>query len=88
MHLLTSIATGTGPAFAKRDALRRIDELREVHPLSAREAERLASCLNDKDLVAATLVVLDEFRLRLVRLLRRQHRERPVRRAVPKHERP
>ena len=37
-----------------------IDELREVHPLSAREAERLASCLNDKDLVAATLVVLDE----------------------------
>lgn len=53
-------ATGTGPAFAKRDALRRIDELREVHPLSAREAERLASCLNDKDLVAAALVVLDE----------------------------
>ena len=60
VHLLTSIATGTGPAFAKRDALRRIDELREVHPLSAREAERLASCLNDKDLVAAALVVLDE----------------------------
>ena len=60
VRLLASIATGTGPIFAKRDALRRIDELRDVHPLSAREAGRLAPCLNDKDLVAAALVVLDE----------------------------
>ncbi len=59
--LLVAIAEGAAPTFIKSNALRRLDEMCEHKgcPLTPAQTKRLTPCLNDKDLIAFTVVLMD-----------------------------
>ncbi len=59
--LLVAIAEGAAPTFIKSNALRKLDEMceRKGCPLTPAQTERLTPCLNDKDLIAFAVVLMD-----------------------------
>lgn len=59
VNALLALATAPIPTFAKRDALRRIDEVLDGCPLPLQDAERLVPCLFDKDLIAFAIILMD-----------------------------
>ncbi|WP_139652275.1 hypothetical protein [Raoultibacter phocaeensis] len=59
IDLLIAVATAAVPLFARKDALVRIDELCDGKPLEVSDALRLVPCLNDKDLLAFTVSLMD-----------------------------
>ena len=52
-------AANAFPQFVRRDALHRIDELCDRTPLDPHDARRLVPCLDEKDLVAFAVALMD-----------------------------
>ena len=59
LDLLVALAASDGPSFVRRNALQRIDEVCDGHPLSEAMIEQLLPCLNEKDLLASCVVLMD-----------------------------
>lgn len=59
IDLLITIAAADVPAFVRRDALLRIDELCDGKPLEKNDVERLVPCLDVKELIAYAVVLMD-----------------------------
>lgn len=59
IDLLIAVAIADVPLFARKGALLRIDEICDGQPLSPSDVERLVPCLNEKDLLAFTVVLMD-----------------------------
>lgn len=56
---LVALAANDAPAYLRKDALLRLDELLDGKPLSRVDLERLVPCLRDKDLIAYAVVLMD-----------------------------
>ncbi len=56
---LVALAASDAPAYLRKDALLRLDELLDGKPLSRVDLERLVPCLRDKDLIAYAVVLMD-----------------------------
>ena len=59
VDLLIALAAADVEIFARRDALLRIDELCDSTPLPQADVERLAPCLEFKELIAYAVVLMD-----------------------------
>lgn len=59
IDLLIAVAVGSGPTFVRRNAIQRIDELCIDEPLREQDIRRLVPCLNEKDLFASTVALMD-----------------------------
>lgn len=59
VDLLIALAAADVEIFARRDALLRIDELCNSTPLPQADVERLAPCLEFKELIAYAVVLMD-----------------------------
>lgn len=59
IDLLLDVATGNAPTFIRKDALIQIDTLCSKVSLKKPQVEKLLPCLNEKDLIAFTIVILD-----------------------------
>ena len=59
IDLLISLAVGDVPTFVQRDALRRIEEVLDAGPVPAGKIERLLVCLEDPDLIAFAIALMD-----------------------------
>lgn len=59
IDLLIAVATGNAQMSIRNDALRRIDELCGETPLGGDCIERLVPCLDEPDLIAFTVVLMD-----------------------------
>lgn len=58
--LLVAVACAEAPALIRRDALQRLDEVRDGNPLGDGVCRLLVPCLDEKELVAYTVVLMDE----------------------------
>lgn len=57
-HLI-DIALGNAPTAIRRNALQRLDWLNAEKPLSKNVVKRLVPCLNEKELIAFTVTIMD-----------------------------
>ncbi|OUO87809.1 hypothetical protein B5F44_04945 [Gordonibacter urolithinfaciens] len=56
---LVTLAASDAPAYLRRNALLRLDELMDGRPLARTDLERLVPCLRDKELIAFAVVLMD-----------------------------
>ncbi len=59
VDLLVSVACGRAASFVRRNALQRLDELQRETPLTNKQLEQLSVCLNEGELLAYVVVLMD-----------------------------